>query len=99
MHKGLRCGGVYRGPWVSGGLGYFLSRRAVSVLADFRDPQILEREIFEDKAVGDALRLSGIVPARLPGQDGDDLLRKAIEGWAFMPTPWGRTPWPRPTRE
>ncbi len=89
MHKGLRCAGVYRGSWVNGGLGYFLSRRAVSVLADFRDSEILEKEVFEDKAVSDALRVSGILPARLPGQEEGDLLRKAIEGWAFSAHPVG----------
>jgi histo-blood group ABO system transferase len=82
-HKGLRCAGAFRGPWVSGGLGYFLSRRAVSVLAGFRDPEILDKEVFEDKAVSDALRVSGILPARLPGQGSDDFLQDAIAGWAF----------------
>ena len=72
---------------MSGGLGYFLSRRAVSVLADFRDAEIVEKEIFEDKAVSDALRVSGILPARLPGQERPDLLQKAIEGWAFSAHP------------
>ncbi len=89
MCKGVRCNGVYRGPWVSGGLGYFLSRRAVSVLADFRDPKILSNEIFEDKAVSDALRLSGIPPARLPGQPCGGFLQKTIDGWAFSEHPLG----------
>lgn len=89
VHKGLRSQGEYRGSWVSGGLGYFLSRRAVSAIADFHDPEILGKESFEDKAVSDALRLSGIVPARLPGQGGNDLLQRAIEGWAFSAHPVG----------
>ena len=83
LHKGRRSQGVYRGPWVSGGLGYFLSRRAVSVLADCRDPEILGKEMFEDKAVSDALRLAGILPARLPGQACDGFLQRTIDGWAF----------------
>jgi histo-blood group ABO system transferase len=82
-YKGRRSEGANGGPWADGGLGYFLSRRAVSVLADFHDAEALGMGMFEDRAVSDALRLSGIVPARLPGQKGDDLLQRAIEGWAF----------------
>jgi hypothetical protein len=51
--------GEFRGAWFAGGCGYFLSRRAVKAAIDAED--IFENELYEDKAVGDALRRAGLV--------------------------------------
>ena len=56
--------GIWRGPWCQGGDGYFLSRRAVSILAEHIEPPD-PNELYEDKMVGDILRSSGIFPTDL----------------------------------
>lgn len=51
--------GEFRGAWYAGGCGYFLSRRAARAACEA--PDIFEGELYEDKAVGDALRKAGIL--------------------------------------
>lgn len=50
----------YYGEWCGGGFGYFLSRNAITALQTKKD-QICN-DLYEDKAIGDALRQSGILP-------------------------------------
>lgn len=51
------------GSWCGGGYGYVLSRNAISKLLEKNNYKNIYNELYEDKAVGDALRLSGIKPS------------------------------------
>jgi glycosyltransferase involved in cell wall biosynthesis len=50
----------YLGPWCGGGFGYFLSRKALEKLMTMSD--FIKTDLYEDKAVGDALRKLEILP-------------------------------------
>jgi glycosyltransferase involved in cell wall biosynthesis len=50
----------YIGPWCGGGFGYFLSRTAlekINAMSEF-----IKTDLYEDKAIGDALRKQQILP-------------------------------------
>jgi hypothetical protein len=49
----------YIGSWCGGGFGYFLSQKAMKILKANKNK--LNKELYEDKAVGDVLRNNGIL--------------------------------------
>jgi len=57
-------GGEYIGPWCGGGFGYFLSRRSLSTISSMSE--FITHELYEDKAIGDALRMNNIFPQENP---------------------------------
>lgn len=56
--------GEYIGSWCGGGFGYFLSRKSLEALQLSKDAVM--NELYEDKAIGDALRKRGILPEENP---------------------------------
>lgn len=50
----------YLGPWCGGGYGYFLSRKSLEVISGMSD--YISTDLYEDKAIGDALRKKKITP-------------------------------------
>jgi len=52
--------GEFLGPFASGGAGYILSKKAVEKIIHYPDKKRIENELYEDKVVGDIMRLSGI---------------------------------------
>jgi hypothetical protein len=50
----------YVGPWCGGGYGYFLSRKAMKIVRD--NMTEISDDLYEDKAIGDVLRMNGILP-------------------------------------
>ncbi|HEX7905860.1 MAG TPA: glycosyltransferase [Chitinophagaceae bacterium] len=59
--------GEYIGPWCGGGFGYFLSRNALAVL--YQKKEQICNELYEDKAIGDALRQMDILPSENPNYE------------------------------
>jgi hypothetical protein len=51
--------GEFVGTWYAGGCGYFISRAYAE--AAIAHPEIFAGELYEDKAVGDALRAAGLI--------------------------------------
>ena len=85
--RGVTFDGPWRGPWTSGGYGYLVSRKAVEALADCRDQELTEGEVFEDKMVSDILRASGITPVSLPGLPGWPTVRRVLAGLVLSAHP------------
>jgi glycosyltransferase involved in cell wall biosynthesis len=54
----------YTGPWCGGGFGYFLSRIALGKINTMGE--FIKADMYEDKAIGDALRENGILPQENP---------------------------------
>jgi hypothetical protein len=50
----------YIGSWCGGGFGYFLSRNALACISHMED--FVKTDLYEDKAIGDALRTNNILP-------------------------------------
>ena len=58
--------GAADGYYCDGGVGYFVDRRCAEIVGDPANRGHFERELYEDKAVGDLLREHGIVADFLP---------------------------------
>lgn len=52
----------YRGPYMNGAIGYILSKKALNIISEISQDQeynyLLDEELYEDKLIGDILRLS-----------------------------------------
>ena len=85
--EGSAFHGPWRGPWVSGGFGYLVSRKAVKILADCQDPKLTDEEVFEDKVVADILRAGQITPVSMPGPPWWPSVRQVLAGVALSSHP------------
>ena len=47
--------GTFLGPWMTGGSGYFLSKRAIQCAIN-QYPKFIDKEFYEDKLIGDIMR-------------------------------------------
>jgi Galactosyltransferase len=59
VHNNTPYAGEYYGAWCGGGYGYFLSRLAMEQLISTAFTTV---DLYEDKAIGDALRMKNILP-------------------------------------
>jgi hypothetical protein len=59
--NGLKNKSKYYGPYMNGATGYILSNKAVNSISNSKDLNntLLKDELYEDKLVGDVLRLNG----------------------------------------
>jgi len=51
--------GTFLGPWMTGGSGYLLSKRAL-VCAIHEYPKFIDKEFYEDKLIGDIMRTNNM---------------------------------------
>jgi len=51
--------GTYLGPWMTGGCGYLLSKRAVQYVINEYD-KFINKEFYEDKLIGDIMRTNNM---------------------------------------
>ncbi len=79
--------GAYQGPWCSGS-GYFLSRRAATVVAGFADLAFIDRHIYEDKMVADILRGAGLQAVFLQNAVAMHLVYHGIMSFCLNPGGW-----------
>lgn len=68
--------GEYHGSWCGGGYGYFLSRTAMKAIVS---STFLDMDLYEDKAIGDALRNNNILPEINQAYTPLDILQFNIE--------------------
>ncbi len=57
--KNVAYPGVFYGPWMMGGSGYFLSKKALRCVINDHG-QYIDKELYEDKLIGDTLRGKGM---------------------------------------
>lgn len=60
--NGLKNRSKYYGPYMNGGTGYILSKGALKTIATSikKNTELLKDELYEDKLIGDILRINGI---------------------------------------
>ena len=58
--NGLTNKSKYLGPYMNGANGYILSKKAIETIINYKETnKLLLNELYEDKLVGDILRLNG----------------------------------------
>ena len=59
--NGLNNKSKYLGPYMNGATGYILSKKAIETIINYKEQtnKLLLNELYEDKLVGDILRLNG----------------------------------------
>ena len=60
-YKGLNNKSEYLGPYMNGATGYVLSKQAIETIVNYKEQtnKLLLNELYEDKLIGDILRLNG----------------------------------------